>query len=127
VLPKKTWGVIEIRRTTSGWWDGVVNIEALVEAVPEVTGPLFDVDNDKGLKPIAARREVPADRSFMTETLLKEMGILHYNDSWIGSDEIEEVFSVTRPKKGWATVFNLIKNFASQYGGENVRLIVWFS
>lgn len=126
-MPKKTWGVIEIRKTTSGWWDGVVNIEALVEQVPAVTGALFDVDNEKGLKPIAARREVPEDRSFMTETLLAEMNLFYYNATWIRPAEIKHAFNVIKTVKGWATVFKLISDFAEQYGEDNVRLIVWFS
>jgi hypothetical protein len=125
-VPKKTFGVIEVRKTTSGWWEGVVNIEPLVEQVPAVTGILFDVDNTDGVRPIAARREIPSDRSFMTEKLLDEFGILHFNDSWITSAEIKQVFNVTKTMKGWATVFNLISDFAEQYGEDNVRLVVWF-
>jgi hypothetical protein len=126
-LPKKTYGVIEIRKTTSGWWEGVVNIDPLVEEVPAVTGALFDVDNIEGLRPIAARREVPADRSFMTEKLLDDFGILHFNDSWIRPAEIKQAFNVEKAVRGWATVFKLISDFTDQYGEDNVRLVVWFT
>jgi hypothetical protein len=127
VLPKKCYGVVEIRTSPSGWWEGCLNITPLVEQVPAVTGALFDVDNIKGLKPIAARREIPEDRSFMTETLVQEMNLFYYNATWIRPAEIKQAFNVIKTEKGWATVFKLISDFAEQYGENNCRLIVWFS
>ena len=126
-MPKSTHGVIEIRKNPSGWWDGVVNIEAMVDQVPDVTGVLFDVDNLKGLKPIASRRGIPTDCSFMTEILERELSATDFNMTWIRPDEIHHIFKVKNPTKGWATIFSLMDMMEEQYGEGNVRLVAWFT
>lgn len=126
-MPKLCAGIIEVR-APSLWWNGVVSIGPLVEAVvPEVTGILFDVDNLKAVRPIASRRGIPDDKSFLTESLLKDFGILYYNATWITPQEVKQVFSVETVKKGWSTVFHLMELLETQFGEGNVRLVCWFT
>jgi len=122
-LPQIAHGVIELLQSDLSW-DGVVVIDSLVGNVPEVTSILFDVDNLKAKRPIAARRGLPADKSDLTQSLTD---VDFFSETWITPEEVKEVFTVQRLREGWAMVFGFMNTLAEIYGKEKVRLVVWFS
>lgn len=126
-MPKLTHGVIEIMPDTSLWWYGIVSIEPLVGQVPEVTGVLFDVDNHKGKRPIAAERGLPEDDPSALTKILMELNPDWFSCTWITPEEIRKAFRVKVMKKGWATVFTLMNELEEQYGERKVRLICWWT
>ncbi len=122
-MPQITHGVVELLKPDLSW-EGVIVIDGLVGVVPEVTAVLFDVDNLKAKNPVADRRGMPSDKSDLT-TLLSDID--YFSETWITPEEILEVFTVKRMKKGWAVVFGFMNTLAELYGKDKIRLVVWFS
>lgn len=108
-----------------GWWTGVVKIDGLTIVAPEVTSLLFDIDNLKAVKPIAARKGLPKTLSFEAEHAIEEDKD-SFGETWLTPNELNKAFEVKEVKEGWSLIFYMMDTLVAIYGEDRVRLVVWF-
>lgn len=128
------YGWVEVHDPSSGegvrfpeWWSGVIRINDIVDRNYQAYGYFFDVRNPFESS-LAGGRGAPL---MMSQEALADAG--DSNDlagvSWVLWSEIEASDWRTRPELealGWGLLFSLMANLAEYYGGDRVRLVIWF-
>lgn len=136
------YGTVEIQRplhATPDKWVGIVTLENLVERNYSMFGALFGVRNADGVTPVFADRGLPADIS--GEALFDLQGAAGgVKPSWVLWSELstiewDEITSTARiggdsvyvwMTPGWRACFGVMRVLADNFGGDHVRLVVWF-
>lgn len=109
------------------WWSGVIRINDIVDRNYRVYGYFFDIRNPFDTS-LAGRRGAPP---MMSQEALVDAGDPTdlAGASWVLWSEIEASDWRTRPELealGWGLLFMLMANLAEFYGGDRVRLVIWF-
>ncbi|HEY7094728.1 MAG TPA: hypothetical protein VH393_16210 [Ktedonobacterales bacterium] len=123
-----------------GYWEGFAQIKHLADRNYGLFGGFFGVRNADEFIPLAANRGIPADASADVNIHQEP---LNCNSSWILWSEIEQVDWQERAARafppddqpltrentvtpGWRIIFTIMEALATRYGGQRVRLVVWF-
>ena len=108
------------------WWSGIIRIDDVVERNDQVCGYFFDVHNPFD-ETLAGRRGMPPQ---VSREVQNDAGNLDSPAaaSWVLWSELRgcEWQSRFDLPEGWRLLFALMERLAMQYGGERVRLVVWF-
>jgi len=147
-------GWVEIKKDYSDWWDGVIQIDWLVERNYTMFACLANVRNYDNVKPISEPKGIPEDVSDEANEDIEGWGVNGHSHSWLAwkeikeydwnnnkyyehrvveftKDGIKEVEPKWKPMKeaissDWKLLFDLMERLAKDYGDENVRLVFWF-
>lgn len=134
------WIEVDFSFNGHGEWEDFAEIKHLADRAYGLFGSSFGVRNAAEFIPLAANRRIPRDASL---TVKNRQEPLNCNPSWILWSEIEQVDwqergarvyppdeqPLTREQAvtpGWRIIFAIMEALASRYGGEYVRLVVWF-
>jgi hypothetical protein len=133
-------------------WIAVIAIGGLLDRNYDMFGCLFGVQNPSHFVPVAPSRGFPSDPPFAVEAEIAPLQPLItarevHSASWITWSELKQVdwnvpAQVTGPiglssvdhiakrreaiEWDWLLLFDLMRRLARDYGGDNVRLVVWF-
>jgi hypothetical protein len=134
------WIGVDFGFNGHGYWEDFAEIKRLADRASGFFGGFFVVRDAAEFIPLAANRGIPQDASL---TVQNRQEPLNCNPSWILWSEIEQVDRqergarvyppdeqpITREQTvtpGWRIIFAIMEALASRYGGEYVRLVVWF-
>ena len=134
------WIEVDFGSNRHGYWEGFAQIKRLADRNYGLFGGFFGVRNADEFIPLAANRGIPADTSADVKIHQEP---LNRNPSWILWSEIEQVDwqecgARTYPPRdqplmreqtvtaGWRIIFTIMEALASRYGGDYIRLVVWF-
>jgi hypothetical protein len=133
-------------------WIAVIAMGGLVSRNRDMFGCLFGVHNPSHFVPVAPNRGFPLDPSMVVQKAIAQLEPLIasrdvHSASWLTWSEIKQIdwnmpaevtgpvglSSVDRIAKrrdalewDWLLLFDLMRRVARDYGGDNVRLVVWF-
>lgn len=111
------------------YWHSVLRINSLIDQNPDITSPLWGVDDHrvrKPVKPIANNRGFPEDASDETKAAYQADSETAHFATYIKPTEVVKVFGIIKIKKGWSVVFAFMGVLAELYGNDSVRLVCWF-
>ena len=130
-----------------------MNVGSIVDQNSDMYGSLFGVRNVSLYRPLAPDRGFPTDLSLVVADQVEQLQPLLVTGeirhaSWLTWTEVEEIdwnelAQTTEPvglssvdqiatrrdalTAPWMLLFDLMRRLAQDYGGDNVRLVVWFS
>ncbi|WP_428242711.1 hypothetical protein [Gynuella sp.] len=105
----------------------MVKIGVITERNYEIFGKLFGVRTEKSVKPLAAKRGIPANTSNRDELDENKESIVFH--SWVDWEELKGFLpniNICPELSGWSFIFSSMERLAEEYGNKNVRLIVAF-
>jgi hypothetical protein len=132
------YGWVEVHNPTDirgvrfgDWWSGVIRINDIVDRNYRAYGYFFDAVNHVD-SPLAGHRGVPsqmshealADAAAFADDPTELTGV-----TWILWSEIQASDWRTISDLGalgWELLFTLMADLAAVYGGDHVRLVIWF-
>ncbi|MFI2437470.1 hypothetical protein [Streptomyces sp. NPDC018693] len=138
-------GKVECRTGDGSWeydedeWACAIDLELLhLGRSYDAFGCLFGVRNGWDFAPLAAGRGLPEDASTPTRRAFDDPD--WHSPSWISWAELKRADWDTRgsgegaPTRreaalehaNWTPVWSVMRTLAGLYGGDNVRLVVWF-
>lgn len=131
-------GWIELRTEPGLFWQPMVAVDVLPFRDYVVFGSVFGVrwgSSDPQCEPFAAYRGVPADVSAYVRSEIEVEGAGQHHHSWVLWSELQNTWLATdvrSPLGGhmtmeWFALRGMMAVLAEYYGGENVRLVVWFN
>jgi hypothetical protein len=134
-------------------WVAVLLVGSLLDRNADMFASLFGLSNVSRFRPLAPDRGFPSDPSLVLAENIEQLGpwlargeVGH--PSWLTWAEINEIdwteTAQTNEPVGlssvahvaarrdalsepWELLFDLMRRLSQDYGGDNVRLVVWFS
>ncbi|TQF01217.1 hypothetical protein E6W39_01890 [Kitasatospora acidiphila] len=135
------YGAIEVRHPCADqdWWEWPA-WQRLMDLSPlyddrdySAFAVLFGVRNSAGYSPVAAGRGLPADVSAeLREEFERVQGIdsAVHGATWVSCAELDRAdltgIDALGPGSGWEHVFAVLRALAGRFGGDGVRLVVYF-
>jgi hypothetical protein len=120
-------GWIEARNPTHSFagWMPVLTLDLFAAGQQNRLGQFFMKLPDAAYPPVAADRGLPSDASALVQ---REAGLCEtrWGQTWCVWGEIAPFAREDVVGTEWAIMLAAMRLLAEHYGGENVRLIVWF-
>ena len=131
-------GWIEIRTEPGLFWQPIILVDALPFRDYVVFGSIFGVrwgSSDPAREPFAADRGIPEDLSAYVKGEVRLEGAGQHHHSWVLWSELQDTWLATdllsplggQMSKEWFALRGMMAVLAQYYGGDNVRLVVWFN
>ena len=133
-------GRIEVRDSTGGAWRACDDMRDYVGRYYRMFAALFGVRDSYGVVPLAAQRDIPED---VAPETLREYGARqsawqtgYHSASWVSWSELVPFIGAHAADRNewddplispeWEALFVTMERYAAVYGGDGVRLVVWF-
>lgn len=133
------YGWVELQNEETRRWSAVIDIEPLNLRDYIVFGSVFGVlwgSSDASREPFAVDRGIPDDTSYsVREEADVNVGSSHTHHSWVLWSELVDTWIATERQSprglpitaAWLALRDMMAALGRVYGGDNVRLVIWFS